>query len=130
MFKIKRDVSNRTVCFKACLVAKGFSQCKDESYDKIFSLVVNFMIIRLFFADFVSYFKWEHCQLDIKNAYLYAPLRETIYTRQSQGFINIDTPNHISLLTLYGLHQSVDEWFYEIGTLLQDLDFEKFSKTN
>ena len=68
MFTIIRDESNRIAHFKARLVVKDLSQCKGESYNEVLSLVVNFTIIRLFFTIFVTYFKWEHWQFDIKNA--------------------------------------------------------------
>lgn len=131
VFTLKHD-QQKNLIFKARLVAQGFLQRKGESYDEVFSPVVNFSIIRFFFAVFVSYFKWEHCQLDVKAAYLYAKLDKLIYMRQPQGFEDPNHPEYICKLNkaLYGLHQSGRQWFFEIHTKLESLGFESLQWVN
>ncbi|GBM38318.1 Retrovirus-related Pol polyprotein from transposon TNT 1-94 [Araneus ventricosus] len=82
---LKRDENNRAVRFKARLVAQGNTQLKGESFDEVFSPVVNFSIVRLFFSICVCLWKWTHIQVDINNAYLYANLDATVYMRQPIG---------------------------------------------
>ncbi|GBM24292.1 Retrovirus-related Pol polyprotein from transposon TNT 1-94 [Araneus ventricosus] len=122
IFTIKRDENGKTVRHKARLVAQGFSRQKGEHYGDVFNPVVNFSI-RMFFSVLVCLHEWKHCQIDIKCAYLYAPIKETILMKQPQGFINLDKPNHVCLLkrALYGLHQSGREWFYKIHSVFQTL---------
>ncbi|GBO02980.1 hypothetical protein AVEN_248756-1 [Araneus ventricosus] len=57
VYTLKRNEQNEIVIYKARLVAQGFNQIKGESYDEVFSPVVNFSIIRLFFTVFVCLFK-------------------------------------------------------------------------
>lgn len=132
VFTIKRNENGEIVRHKARLVAQGFDQQKGENYEDVFSPVVNFSIIRLFFSVLVCLFKWEHCQIDIKCAYLYAPLKERIFMKQPKGFVDPNKQNHVCLLkrALYGLHQSGREWFYEIHSVLEDLNFHTLDWVN
>lgn len=132
VYTLKCNSENKIVRFKARLVAQGFRQEKGIQYDQVFSPVVNFTIIRLFFSTLVSGLKWYHIQMDIRCAYLYAPLSEKIYIKQPVGFTNPDKPDHVCLLTkaLYGLHQSGREWFYELNSVLETLNFRKLEWTN
>lgn len=132
VYTLKTDDAGRAVRFKARLVAQGHRQIKGVNYDEVFSPVVNFTIIRLMFAIFVSKFKWEHLQLDITGAYLYAPLSARVLMSQPQGFINPDKPKHVCLLhkALYGLHQSGLEWYSEIHSTLIAMGYIKLISTN
>jgi len=132
VYTIKKDEKGHILRYKARLVAKGYTQLKGVSYDEVFSPVVNFGIVRLFFSIFVSYYKWMHYQLDIKNAYLYAPLNNEVYMYQPKGFENPDKPNHVCLLkkALYGLHQSGREWFFEIHSILKSINFKNLKWVN
>ncbi|GBN23397.1 Retrovirus-related Pol polyprotein from transposon TNT 1-94 [Araneus ventricosus] len=132
VFTIKRDENGKIVRHKARLVAQGFSQQKGEHCDDVFNPVVNFSIIRMFFSVLVCLHEWKHCQIDIKCAYLYAPIKETILLKQPQGFINLDKPNHVCLLkcALYGLHQCGREWFYKIHSVLESLNFQTLDWVN
>lgn len=115
VYTLKRNNEGEIIRFKARLVAQGFRQEKGIEYDQVFSPVVNFTIIRLFFSILVCGLKWHHIQMDIRCAYLYAPLTEVIYMKQPVGFINREKPSYVCLLNraLYGLHQSGREWFLE-----------------
>lgn len=86
VYTIKRDDKGRIARYKARLVAQGYKQVKGVSYDETFSPVVNFSLIRFFFAALVSCYKWTHTQCDVKGAYLYAPLEDRIYIKQPPGF--------------------------------------------
>ena len=55
VYILKRDEKGSVIRYKSHLVAQGYNQIKDESYDEIFSPVVNFSIIRLFFSVLVVY---------------------------------------------------------------------------
>ncbi|GBM99097.1 Retrovirus-related Pol polyprotein from transposon TNT 1-94 [Araneus ventricosus] len=132
VYTLKKNENNDVVKFKARLVAQGFRQNKGKTYDEVFSPVINFSIIRLFFSLFVCHLKWQHCQLGIKCAYLYAPLHKEIYMCQPQGFVNENKPDHVCLLkkAIYGLKQSGREWFQEMNTALERLKFHKLKWVN
>lgn len=128
----KKDQTGNVVKFKARLVAQGFSQLKGINYDEVFSPVINFSLIRLFFTILVSFCCWSHTQIDITCAYLYANLKEKVFMRQPKGYEDQDHPNHVCLLhkAIYGLKQSGREWFHELSSVLEDLKFRKLKWAN
>lgn len=132
VFTYKKDDTNKIVKFKARLVAQGHTQIKGQSYDEVFSPVINFTLIRVFFVILVVQRKWVHLQLDVTGAYLYAPLSEEIFINQPKGFEDPKLPNHVCLLkkALYGLHQSGKEWFAEINKVLLKFNFRRFESCN
>lgn len=131
VYALKMNDKGEIMRYKARLVAQGFDQIKGESYDEVFSPVVNFCIIRLFFTIFVCLLKWHHVQLDINNAYLYAGLDSEIYMYQPDGFIE-ESPSKVCKLkkAIYGLHQSSREWFKEINDKLLEKNFIKLDWCN
>ncbi|GFW18706.1 retrovirus-related Pol polyprotein from transposon RE1 [Trichonephila clavipes] len=88
VYTIKYDENNKIVRYKARLVAQGNTQLRGESFDEVFSPVINFTIVRLFFTICVCLWKcvWTHIQVDITNAYLYANLDTVIYMKQPTGY--------------------------------------------
>ncbi|GFX38529.1 retrovirus-related Pol polyprotein from transposon TNT 1-94 [Trichonephila clavipes] len=50
VYTIKYDENNKIVRYKARLVARGNTQLRGESFDEVFSPVINFTIVRLFFT--------------------------------------------------------------------------------
>lgn len=132
VYTIKRNEKGEIARFKCRLVAQGFKQVKGQTYEETFSPVVNFSIIRFFFSLLVSYMGWSHHQCDVKNAYLYAPLLETIYMKQPPGFSVLGKEDYICKLNkaLYGLHQSGRSWYFEINKVLLDIGFKRFSWCN
>lgn len=132
VYTIKRDDQGKIVRYKARLVAQGYKQIKGESYEETFSPVVNFSVIRFFFALLVSLNKWSHIQCDVTGAYLYAPLGETVFMSQPPGFLEPGHERKFCKLdkALYGLHQSGRQWFFEIHQVLLDIGFKKFEWCN
>ncbi|GFW98453.1 retrovirus-related Pol polyprotein from transposon TNT 1-94 [Trichonephila clavipes] len=86
VYTIKSDENNKIVRYKARLVARGNTQLRGESFDEVFSPVINFTIVRLFFTICVCLWKWTHIQVDITNDYLYANLDTVIYMKQPTGY--------------------------------------------
>ncbi|GBM43842.1 Retrovirus-related Pol polyprotein from transposon TNT 1-94 [Araneus ventricosus] len=130
VYTLKRDENNRAVRFKARLVAQGNTQLKGESFDEVFSPVVNFSIIRLFFSMYACLWKWTHIQVDINNTYLYANLDATVYIRQPTGYER--EPHKVCLLrkAIYGLHQSGRQWYLKLENMLIKLKFKKLDWCN
>ncbi|GFT22243.1 retrovirus-related Pol polyprotein from transposon TNT 1-94 [Trichonephila clavipes] len=112
VYTIKYDENNKIVRYKARLVARGNTQLQGESFEEVFSPVINFTIVRLFFTICVYLWKWTHIQVDITNAYLYANLDTVIYIKQPTGY-EIDNNKVCKLRkAIYGLHQSGRQWFW------------------
>ncbi|GFU45191.1 retrovirus-related Pol polyprotein from transposon TNT 1-94 [Trichonephila clavipes] len=126
VYTIKYDENNKIVRYKARLVARGNTQLRGE----VFSPVINFTIVRLFFTICVCLWKWTHIQVDITNAYLYANLDTVIYMKQPTGY-EIDNNKVCKLRkALYGLHQSGRQWFLELENKLIKLKFKKLGWVN
>nr|GEU33405.1 ribonuclease H-like domain-containing protein [Tanacetum cinerariifolium] len=98
--------------YKARLVANERSQQQGIYCDKTFSLVVKPTTIHTVLSLAVSH-QWPIHQLDVKNAFLYSHLSETVYMHQPPGFVDPAHPHHVCLLqkSLYGLKQAPRAWF-------------------
>ena len=119
VFKHKADG-----CFRARLVAKGFTQIFGIDYDETFSPVARFESLRLLLA-LAALEDWEIHQMDVKSAFLNGLLDEEIYMEQPQGFIDPDHPHKVCLLkkAIYGLKQASRAWNLQFHGVLLDLGF-------
>ena len=86
VFKTKRDVNGEFERCKARLVAQGCSQHFGQDYDETFSPVVRFESVRLLLALAVQCHLKLH-QMDVKTAFLNGELKEDIYMKQPEGYI-------------------------------------------
>ena len=71
--------------YKACLVAKGFSQCQSIDYEETFAPTTKMSTIILVLAMVVQ-FGWKVHQMDVKSAFLNGDLHEEVYMTQPLGF--------------------------------------------
>jgi hypothetical protein len=78
--KVKSDAVGDVSRFKARFVAKGCSQRAGLDYTETFSLVIRMASLRLFLA-ITAARDLDLCQIDIDNAFLYAPIKEDVYIR-------------------------------------------------
>ncbi len=69
---------NRIVCYKACLVLKGFSQIYGIDFHETFALTIRLMTLCILLSVAASKGLTIQ-QANVKNAYLQAELKETIY---------------------------------------------------
>jgi transposase InsO family protein len=117
VFKIKR-LSDRSVDkFKARLVAKGFSQIQGQDYDETFTPVVRFDSLRLLLS-IVAANGFVPLQLDVKPAFLYGELKETVYMRLPEGYRDGNKVAHLKRC-IYGLKQLPREWYSRLTAYLQ-----------
>ena len=112
--------------FKARLVAKGFTQREGIDYNEVFSSVVKHRSIRLLMA-IVARFDLELEQMDVKTAFLYGTLDETIYMQQPEGFEQKDRDKFVCRLdrSLYGLKQSPRQWNKRFDDFVAKLAFTR-----
>ena len=129
VYAMKSDKSNQKV-FKARYVAKGFSQSAGINYDETFSPTCRLTSIRILCQLAAADGLAIH-QMDVKSAYLNAPVDKEIYLEQPKGFIKYDKSGNKLVMKLkksiYGLKQSGRLW----NTLLHDfLISENFAQSS
>ena len=127
VYKTQRDMDGNPVRYRARLVVQGNRQRFGIDYDEVFSPVVNFVIIRLFFILLVINRNWVDAHLDIKCAYLYGNLEQQTFIKPPDGFNQNLHGTTVWRLkrALYGLHQSGRQWHER---LLQEILTLKFTK--
>ncbi len=108
--KNNSDGSNR---YKARYVAKGYSQKVGVDYDETFSPTANMTSIRMLMQKAAQENLILH-QMDVKTAYLNAPLDCDIYMEQPEGYeVKSSTEGKLVYKlekSLYGLKQSERNW--------------------
>lgn len=111
VYKIKRNADGSIERYKARLVAKGFTQSQGIDYDETYSPVANLTSIRLMLTVAVKR-GWKIHQMDVKTAYLNGHLREEIYMKQPNGYMQKGSEHMVCKLnrSLYGLKQSGRSW--------------------
>jgi hypothetical protein len=128
----KRNTKGEVVRYRSRLVAQGFGQVFGDTYEDVFAPVIDFAIIRLLFVLLVCFLGWCNTQIDVKCAYLYAPLQKTVYMRQPPGFAKKGMERLVCKLkrALYGLHQSGREWSDELNSKLLGLGLKTYNWCN
>ncbi|KAL0296304.1 UNVERIFIED_CONTAM: Copia protein [Sesamum radiatum] len=86
VFTLKFRADGTLERYKARLVAKGFTQTYGVDYFETFSPVACLNSIRVLFSLTVN-LSWPMYQMDIKNAFLYGDLNETVYMEQPPGYV-------------------------------------------
>ena len=114
----KHGEDGQVTKFKAQLVAQGFSQCEGVDFSKTFVPVVKSSSLWVFLA-ICALKSWNIQQMDIKLAYLNAPIHEDIYMSQPKGFEEVGRESLVAKLNkgLYGLKQAGREWYGDNGYL-------------
>jgi len=72
--------------YKAKLFAKRYAQKEGIDYNEIFSPVVKHTSIRMLLV-IIAQFDLKLEQMDIKAAFLHNELKEKIYIKQHEGYI-------------------------------------------
>ncbi|GJS33438.1 retrovirus-related pol polyprotein from transposon TNT 1-94 [Tanacetum coccineum] len=111
---------------KSRLVAKGYDQDEGIDFEESFAPVARLEAVRIFFAC-AAYKNFPIYQMDFKTAFLNGPLKEKVFVRQPDGFVDPDFPNHVYRLkkALYGLKQALRAWYDKVSSFLIEHHFTK-----
>jgi len=128
VFKVKRDVNGNVLKYKARLVAKGYAQQYGFDYTETFAPTLHTQSLRLIFI--LSLTSPNHLvdQLDVKSAFLNAPLNENVYMEVPDG-MSAPAGHCIKLLrALYGIKQAPNAWNTDIDCTLRSFSFSVCEK--
>lgn len=124
IFRVKLNADGTVKCLRSRLVVKGYDQEEGIDYLDTYSPVVKSPTIRAM-LHLATVNKWEIKQLDVKHAFLYGDLTETVFMHQPPGFINPEKPGYVCKLNkaIYGLKQAPRAWFNRFSDFLLDFGF-------
>ncbi|GJV98216.1 retrovirus-related pol polyprotein from transposon TNT 1-94 [Tanacetum coccineum] len=126
IYKVKLDEYGDVLKNKARLVAKGYRQEEGLDFEESFAPVARLEAIRIFLANAASKNMTVY-QMDVKIAFLNGELKEEVYVRQPEGFVDPDRPHHVYRLkkALYGLKQAPQAWYDTLSKFLLAQGFSK-----
>jgi hypothetical protein len=126
VFKVKCNTDGSVECYKAHIVAQGFSQRPGVNFNEAFAPTTKWAALRVIFA-LAALEDWELESVDISNVYLNGELKDVeVYMRQPEGFAEKDNTWVACLLKgLYGLKQGGREWFKWLEEVLFQLGFSR-----
>jgi hypothetical protein len=108
--------------YKSRLVTKGFQQVHGIDYDETFAPVAKMDSIQLALA-IAATKGWEVHQMEMKNAFLHGDLSEEIYWEQPHGFMQDSSLVYRLKKSLYGLKQTLREWYAKMDSYLLSQNF-------
>ncbi|GKB68626.1 retrovirus-related pol polyprotein from transposon TNT 1-94 [Tanacetum coccineum] len=96
---------------KSRLVTKGYGQKDGIDFEESFAPVARLEAVRIFVA-YAAHKNFPIYQMDIKTAFLNGPLKEEVFVRQLDGFVDPDFSNDVYRLkkAVYGLKQAPRAW--------------------
>nr|GEU37830.1 retrotransposon protein, putative, unclassified [Tanacetum cinerariifolium] len=108
------------------LVAKVYGQEKGIDFEQSFAPAARLDAVRIFVA-YAAHKNFPIYQMGIKMAFLNGPLKEEVFVRQPDGFVDPDFANHIYRLkkALYGLKQAPRAWYDKLSSFLIEHHFIK-----
>lgn len=120
VFHVKHNSDGSIQRYKAPLVAKGLQHSPHFDYFETFNPIIKPFTIRVILTLAVS-LGWDIQQVDINNTFLNGNLKETVFMRQPEGFVDSSKPGYVCKLqnALYGLKQTPRGGFEKLkGALL------------
>lgn len=124
VFKLKTNPDGSIERFRARLVAKGFSQVPDIDFKATFAPVASSNTIRLVFA-FAAKFNMNISQFDVKTAFLYGDLEETLFMEFPEGYDNPEKKVCKLIKNLYGLKQAPRNWNRKFHDLMEQFKLKR-----
>jgi hypothetical protein len=114
------------LCYKARVVAQGFSQRPGVDFTETFTPTTKWAALRSIFA-LAAFEDLELESVDISNAYLNGKLKDVeVYMKQPEGFEVKDSSWAAKLQKgLYGMKQGGRCWYEKLDQVLQSEGFRR-----
>ena len=122
IYKIKTRSDGSIKRYKACLVAKGFTQEYGIDYEETFTLVARISSVRTLLA-VVAASKWDLFQMDVKNAFFNGNLSEEVYMQPPPSLFVESNKVCYFQRALYGLKQAPRAWFAKFSSTISRLGY-------
>lgn len=116
--------------YKACLVAKGYTQQEGLDYVETFSPIAKLVIVKVLLTIVVSK-DWSLVQLYVYNAFLHGDLFEEVYMDLPLGYKLSNSSSQGEHLvcklhkSIYGFKQASRQWFDKFSSALLKLSFKQ-----
>lgn len=117
-----RDPEGSAKRYKARLCARGFLQRYGVDYTETFAPVVRYDSLRVVLA-LVTHLDLEMLQFDVRMAFLYGDLDETIYMKIPEGLTADENIVYKLNKSLYGLKQAPRCWNRKFHEFLDRFNF-------
>jgi hypothetical protein len=127
VLKEKRGPNGEIDSYGVRIVAGGHKQVEGVNYTETFSAAAKMPSVRVVLANTMEQ-DWEIHHIDIKSAYLNAPLKEAVYMRPPHGILKPGQEGKVCRLlkALYGLKQAGRVWNQELSkVLVTNLGFKR-----
>nr|GEU62008.1 retrovirus-related Pol polyprotein from transposon TNT 1-94 [Tanacetum cinerariifolium] len=126
IWKNKTDAENMVIRNKSRLVAKGYRQEEGIDFEESFSPISILETIRIF-VSYAAHKNFPIYQMDVKTEFLNGKLKEEVFVRRSDEFVDPDFLNHVYRLkkALYGLKQAPRAWYDKLSSFLIAHHFTK-----
>nr|GEW28133.1 retrovirus-related Pol polyprotein from transposon TNT 1-94 [Tanacetum cinerariifolium] len=126
IWKNKTDAENMVIRNKSRLVAKGSRQEEGIDFEESFAPVARLEAVRIFVA-YAAHKNFPIYQIYVKTEFLNGPLKNEVFVRQPDRFVDPDFPNHVYHLkkALYGLKQALRAWYNKLFSFLIKHHFTK-----
>ena len=129
VYKIKTRSDGTVDCYKARLVARGFTQEYGIDYEETFAPMARLSSVRTLIVVYAGR-KWPLFHMDVTNAFLNGELSEEVYMKlptvdyHPSGF-----PHRVCRLrrALYGLKQAPRAWFAKFSSTISQHGFSSNS---
>ncbi|GBN13319.1 Retrovirus-related Pol polyprotein from transposon TNT 1-94 [Araneus ventricosus] len=130
VYSLKQSDNGETK-YKARLVAAGSNQIKNKDYLESYSPVVNIESFRLLIT-LASKLNLMVRFFDVKTAYLYSDIEETVYMLPPPGFERLVGDEKVCKLkrSSYGLPQSGKNWYMKIKSELEKFGLTQLASDN
>ena len=129
VLRVKKNAAGEVKKYRACLVAKGFTQIYGMDFYETYTPVARLASFRLLLA-VAACNDWPVDTFDFDSAYLNSILNdddEIIYSEQPPYYEMMDRHCYVWKLNkkLYGLKQGAKNWYNALCKALADMGFQR-----
>jgi Reverse transcriptase (RNA-dependent DNA polymerase) len=128
VFRLKHNATRNIVKYRACVVAKGFTQQPRVDFRETFAPITKLASIQSMIALAITH-DWELYQIDIKSAYLNGDLKEMIFMNLPPGYTPPGSTGKVCKLkkSIYGLKQAGCQWYQKLSNCFDRIGLTKSS---